>query len=149
MSASLRLPPDFCGLAPFMFRVFTTEFLFDFWVSFYPEGRQILRNLDWPMIRCQDVHNDMDAPAANAQRAFNPVQVLYTGGKNRRLTFSIAKFVAPAVRELESVRCEPIQLVLLGLREPRSNDRPYRPILYVLIAQRAVANLLDQVETRF
>jgi len=137
------------GLAPFMFRVFATEFLFDFGVSFLPEARQILCNLDWPMIRCQDLHDNKDAPAANAQGSFDTVQVLYTGGKDGRLTFSILKLVAAAIGELESLGCEPIQLFLLGLREPCSNDRPYRPIFYVLVAQCAVANLLDQVKTRF
>src|ERR1700751_5806834 len=134
MSASLRPQRDFCGLAPFMVRVFATEFLFDFRVSFAPEGRQILCNLDWPMIRRQDVHDNRDAPAANAQGSFNPVQVLYPGGKDGRLTFSILMFVATPMGKLESLRCKPIQLFLLGLREPRSNDRPYRPILYLLIA---------------
>jgi hypothetical protein len=107
-----------------MFRVFATEFLFDFRVGFFPEGREILCNLNWPVIRRQDVQDDGNAPTANAQGSFNPVQILYTGGKDGRLTFSIVKFVATTIGELESFRCKSIQLFLLCLREPRSNDRP-------------------------
>jgi hypothetical protein len=132
-----------------MFRVLATELLFDFRVGFFPEGREILGYLNWSVIRRQDLDDDKDTSIANAQRSLNPVQILYASGKDGRLPFSVLKFIATTIGELEAFWCEAIKLFLLQLREPGSDDSPYWPVLYVFVAQRTMTNLLDQVKTRF
>src|SRR5262249_22396514 len=52
-------------LPPLVFRVFSTEFLFDFGIRLFPEGRKILRYLDGPVIWRQDVHDDRDLSVAD------------------------------------------------------------------------------------
>jgi len=57
---------DPASLPPLMFRVFATEFLFDFGIRLFPEGRKVLCYLNGPVIWRQDLHNDRDASTTNA-----------------------------------------------------------------------------------
>src|SRR6516165_5126313 len=48
------------------FGYFATEFLFDFGIRLFPEGRKVLCYLNGPVIWRQDLHNDRDASTTNA-----------------------------------------------------------------------------------
>ena len=139
------LPP----LSPFVFGVFALQFLFDLRISFFPEGRQVLGGLDRAMVGSEDLEKNRDASFADRQRSVDSIQVLDARCEERRLILKVLEFGMATGRQFVSRRRELVECLLLGRREPGSNDRPYGAILDLFVAYRAVTYLLHEVESTF
>src|SRR6516225_1466135 len=107
-----------------MFSVISPEVLFYFRICVFPEGRQILCNLNGPMVRCENVYHDRNETLADGKRSFEAIKILYSRGQHRVLIFGVLKFVTTSVREFQSFGSQAIQLFPLSVRQPTPNNRP-------------------------
>src|SRR4029077_170846 len=124
------------SLPPFVLWVFTLQFLFDLWISLLPEGSQILGGLDRAMVGGEDLKKHLYAAVADGQRAVHSIQILDSGGQERRLVLSILALGMTAGRPVVASRRELIECLLLERRQPRFDDWPNRAVLDFFIAYR-------------
>jgi len=101
------------------------------------------------MIGRQDLQKNGDASFANCQRSVDSVQILDSRGQKRRLILNVLEFGIATCGQFVSSWCKMIECLLLEVREPRFDDRPYGAILNLFVAYGAVTNLLYQMESRF
>ena len=102
------------GLPPFVFGVFAGEFLFELGVAFLPEVRERGGDLDGAPVGGEDLDDEGDFSARDAQVAADAVEILDAGAECRRRVFRVGNFGSASTGEFEAFGGHSVEEVELG-----------------------------------
>ena len=134
-----------------MLRIFPRQLRFDLRIMFPPEIGQILRHLDRLHAGRENVHRHRHAAQRNLRRLVHVVKLLYAQRDERRPARLVIHLGRASVRQREPFGRVLVQQFPLRVRKPRRDDGFHLALLDILVAHRAVAQLLDDgflVKTR-
>ena len=89
------------NLPPLVARVAAPEFVAHIGVEHTPEVREILRHLQWPEVRPEDLDHDLYAAARDLRRLVEAVEILDLRASARRGANRVLKFHAVPARQSE------------------------------------------------
>ena len=83
-SCAVEWPKGAELLTPLVLRIFPLQLLFDLRITFLPEGREIIRDLDRAMIRRQHLDPQRHPAGPDRESALHSVEILDARGDRRR-----------------------------------------------------------------
>jgi hypothetical protein len=112
------MDPSQSRSAPVVLWILALQLLFEFWIGFTPENRQVFSNLHRAVTRREHLNTDGNAATGDPDRFFDAVQILDARRNRRRPVDGIDDLYGVAVGQLNPLRCIIFYPRLLLPREP-------------------------------